>query len=380
MRIKTTGHNNIVLFLYSRIYQPLFTLVPLVFIATCGCSDLFEPRKPAVKQADLSVASRWDDRSFHDIIQSGGPDSIERTKQLIKDGGDLNEYRGGATPAMRAVSWGGQYNIALLLLEAGADHRLYQKKQNSRLAHLVLRAQSRLLHHAHSQRASYWRLYRWLEKHGESFDAIEKDLDRWKSWGNLPYDEIGRRRRQEIADRLAKEVASGDAGVNDATLQESSITTGRPESRQGDTPLHAAVREQDVERVRQLIKQGADLNQLNAALQTPVTLAVSSGRRFDIALMLLKAGADPSVDHSLGTTSLIHSVVMQDRRRMPSSSEQELQAYMDVLRWLEEHGESFEQARQEILARRRGGKPNAVPLSTQVDSPQQPESPQPNAW
>jgi hypothetical protein len=144
------------------------------------------------------------DTSFHEIIESGSRDRIARVKALIAKGGDLNEIRDGGPPCIQAVGWGGQYDIALLLLEAGADYRIYYYKQNTRLIHYVVRDQSRLPYVSPEQRRDYGRLVAWLQAHGESVSAAQKDWARWKAFSpNLKV--AAKQHRAEREARLRRE-------------------------------------------------------------------------------------------------------------------------------------------------------------------------------
>ena len=67
--------------------------------------------------------------------------------------------------------------------------------------------------------------------------------------------------------------------------------------------LHDAALEGDVERVRQLLDQGADPNRKNATGYTPLQLAARSGRSASVEA-LLDAGAELDVRDSHGNTPL----------------------------------------------------------------------------
>jgi hypothetical protein len=105
---------------------------------------------------------------------------------------------------MQAVGWGGQYNLALQLLEAGANHRIYKPKSNSRLIHIVLAEERRKSSWTPQQKADYQNLLGWLTAHGESIEQATSDRDRWKSWSRTT-GEYRRKMDAEIAEREAKE-------------------------------------------------------------------------------------------------------------------------------------------------------------------------------
>jgi ankyrin repeat protein len=57
----------------------------------------------------------------------------EKIRTLLKLGADINYMDGGGlTPTMSAVAFAGQYDIALELLKAGADPKIYQPNSNSK--------------------------------------------------------------------------------------------------------------------------------------------------------------------------------------------------------------------------------------------------------
>jgi ankyrin repeat protein len=140
-----------------------------------------------------------------------------------------------------------------------------------------------------------------------------------------------------------------------------------------------------LQRVEMLISKGADVNHYcQYKGGTPAMLAVQADR-FPIALYLLKAGADPTLYRPDGTEKLVHIVARKDERLKDFSPEM-LAEYQALIDWLESHGESLAQAREDakkwqemhkkafepagharvrdeiIREQKRGGRPEAVPL------------------
>ncbi|WP_145434025.1 ankyrin repeat domain-containing protein [Lacipirellula limnantheis] len=98
------------------------------------------------------------------------------------------------------------------------------------------------------------------------------------------------------------------------------------------------------ERVELLVAAGADLNRYcKYRGGTPAMLAVMEDR-FSIAMQLLQAGADPTLYRPDGTEKLIHYVVRKERF-LPNYRQELAGQYHALVGWLEEHGESVEQAR-----------------------------------
>lgn len=145
---------------------------------------------------------------LHTVIKFGGGNRQEKVALLIKLGADMNALAVGATPVMAAVSWGGQYDIALMMLDAGANFQTYSESGAQRLIHIVVRQERRLVDQSPAQRARFHELVKWLEDHGESYAEAKADLDRWDSWSG---EEFRERMDTEIAERKAREKAAAEA-------------------------------------------------------------------------------------------------------------------------------------------------------------------------
>jgi ankyrin repeat protein len=140
------------------------------------------------------------------VITEGGGD-WHKIQRLIDLGADLNYISGGeATPPMQATSWGGQYDLALKLLEAGADPSIYKSPDsNSKLVHLLIYEKERRGSlWSPEQKADFERLVEWLEDHGESYDAAKQDVERWHTW-SLSRGEFRRNMAAEVAERKRRE-------------------------------------------------------------------------------------------------------------------------------------------------------------------------------
>ncbi|QDU27812.1 Ankyrin repeats (3 copies) [Anatilimnocola aggregata] len=138
------------------------------------------------------------------VIARGRGNKKEKIKFLIEKGANLDHMSGSwATPTMDALS-GGRYDIALMLLDAGADHKVYQPKSNARLIHVVIGEEHRSKIWTPEQKADYEKVVQWLIDHGESVEEARADIARWKSW----IDASGEYRRNmdaEIAERMRRE-------------------------------------------------------------------------------------------------------------------------------------------------------------------------------
>jgi len=145
------------------------------------------------------------------VITRGGGDKAAKVRRLIDLGADMNDRVSGGTPVMQAVTWFGQYDLALMMLQAGADHRTYQHNEYRRLIHVVAGQERGLGQFAPEQRARFHDLVKWLEDHGESYEAAKADIARWDSWGRTT-GEFRLNMDAEIAERKARE---NDASVVD---------------------------------------------------------------------------------------------------------------------------------------------------------------------
>ena len=83
------------------------------------------------------------------------PDKKQRIQLLIDKGANLDHVGNSDTAAMIAVGWGGQYDIALMLLDAGADPGVYAKLWNRKLVHSVAQEERRI------RGWTPWRKLRW---------------------------------------------------------------------------------------------------------------------------------------------------------------------------------------------------------------------------
>ncbi len=138
------------------------------------------------------------------LIKRGFSDKKQRIELLIKMGADLNQLVSGITLPMHAASWGGQYDIALMLLEAGSDPRIYKENGAMKLTHVLIREEDRGTTGSTRRREDYKKLVDWVERHGESLEEARADLDRWASWeGSI--EEVRRKLDAEIAARKARE-------------------------------------------------------------------------------------------------------------------------------------------------------------------------------
>ena len=102
--------------------------------------------------------------------------------------------------------------------------------------------------------------------------------------------------------RLIDAIKAGNRAAVTVLLKQPSEIRAR--AADGATPLHWAVRMDDLETVRALVRAGADVNALNRYGVAPLSLAATNGHG-DIVAALLKAGADANVALPEGETVLM---------------------------------------------------------------------------
>ena len=88
----------------------------------------------------------------------------------------------------------------------------------------------------------------------------------------------------------------------------STIEGNRNMAQQDATPLIAAARNADEEKLIRLIESGADVNQRDAEGDTPLRIAASA----EVAKILISRGADVNAKNTLGLSPLHHAVFLED--------------------------------------------------------------------
>ena len=113
------------------------------------------------------------------VIFGSAKDKAEKLQSLIKLGANVDHIDGvGHTAPMSAIAQG-DYDLALLLLEAGANHKHVNPNWHGkyRLAHYVRLDLSRKPRWSDQQAKDYEKLVAWMEAHGESMEKAQKELD-----------------------------------------------------------------------------------------------------------------------------------------------------------------------------------------------------------
>ena len=111
---------------------------------------------------------------------------------------------------MEAAGWFTQNDLVLLMLDAGADFRKYDRHECQRLIHLVVRQEFGtvgLKALTPQMQADREAVIKWLEDHGESYEAAKADIERWDSWSGATFRQ---KMDAEIAERKAREKAAAE--------------------------------------------------------------------------------------------------------------------------------------------------------------------------
>lgn len=133
---------------------------------------------------DISLIDPYtNDSILHVVIGSLLFDKTERLIYLTDRGAPLNSTNNiDLTPMGYAVSMGGQFHNALLLLEKGADPHVVGKLYYRRLVHRIVINDERVRFLSAPLKDYRDRLLDALDKAGESPEVAREDLRRWKEW------------------------------------------------------------------------------------------------------------------------------------------------------------------------------------------------------
>lgn len=173
------------------------------------------------------------------LLRGLSGDKREKVERLIELGADLeankdSEYKAYVTPVQVALSCFGQYDLALLLLKAGANYRHHRPDHSSRLIHGVEGASRRIASMDEEKREDFRKLVRWLEQRGESIEEAAKDKKKWRMWReDGTFKRNMAREVEELKARLAREAEQSRA-KKEKTANRNENTDQR--SSQADSP------------------------------------------------------------------------------------------------------------------------------------------------
>ncbi len=117
-----------------------------------------------------------------------------------------------------------------------------------------------------------------------------------------------------------------------------------------DAPIITVIRGRGTnkrERLRLLIDAGADLNYMSLLThRTPLSVSVVSSGRFGLALMLLENGADARICYSSSGQRFVNTFEFISDKNSEIMDAASRANYEKIVKWLEDHGEDLEQARE----------------------------------
>jgi hypothetical protein len=152
---------------------------------------------------DPNMRNGFNQPVLHSIIEAPIKDCKSRCALALKQGADIEGRWAGGTPVITAVICG-KFDIAIFLLEQGADSKAYHDDELLRVIHLVLRKEKDLGRLPPEYLISFERLTEWLRSDGEDLDAAREDLKRWATFSKLP-SQFARQWKQEVEARKARE-------------------------------------------------------------------------------------------------------------------------------------------------------------------------------
>ena len=142
----------------------------------------------AVMQAggDANIRDGWNMPLMAVVIQATVSDAQERCAIALERGADIHARWAGATLPMYAVSSGGQFDLAMYLIEQGADYKAYREDKLQTLMHALVRREAEIAQFPPQHQESFKRLFNWLVAHGEDPDAARADIARWAEFSKVP--------------------------------------------------------------------------------------------------------------------------------------------------------------------------------------------------
>ncbi len=226
----------------------------------------------------------------------------EKINRLIELGADLevntnNEWTAYVTPVDVAKSCFGQYDLALLLLEAGADYKQQLRPDHgARLIHGVVGAKRRIPMMSKKQKEDYQKLINWLEAHGESIQEATADKGKWRKWREAGTLEVNMAR--EVAERKARQAREAKKEWEVAAKPAFHEKYDWQAEKFFDDPqviaLCKAIEANDLKEIDRLVAAGADANARGKGNMTPLLWAYPENHpeRFK---RILEHGADPNI-------------------------------------------------------------------------------------
>jgi ankyrin repeat protein len=165
---------------------------------------------------NLISQSEYGDTPLLSVIKGFGPNKRESVQILLDAGADVNMVRridamnGGISPLRQAVTWGGQFDLVILLVEAGADWDIPHPIWYTTTIHALLKEERDFQKYwTPEQSRTYYKLVDLLKEKGANFEEAHQDLDilqsiREKMEGKYPVEDIHKEMNKQVTQKLKK--------------------------------------------------------------------------------------------------------------------------------------------------------------------------------
>lgn len=132
---------------------------------------------------DPNLKGPHGEMSLHAIVRGPVADKIERIRLALKHGADINSVDlSHRTATVAAVSWGGQYGLALSLLELGSDPNVLDYGGECTLIDIVVGEESIPRSTTGQQGVEFKKLRSWLVDHGQDIEKARRE--HWERMDN----------------------------------------------------------------------------------------------------------------------------------------------------------------------------------------------------
>lgn len=289
----------------------LGAFTPLLVASRAGSAQVIG----ALLDAGASIEARTTtgETALHFAAASG---SVAATGLLLERGADVNavEATKGQTPLMFAAAMN-RVDVVRVLLERGADLRA----ATAIVDYPAVAARDEVLAEQRTRRLSML--------HGGDV-LIDRPVD-----GTAADDEDPTPAGDEIEVPVIPE---NNADRKPLSYDQLVGKQG------GNTALHYAAREGNIEVVEALLDAGADINSVSGGDHTSPLLSATVNGHFDLAMRLLERGADPTLASDPGATPLYIAVHLQWAPQsffpQPVALQQQRTTYLELMEALLDAG------------------------------------------
>ena len=327
-----------------------FQVTPLMLASFNGHVEV--PRFLIDHKADVTSADDKGRTALHSASQCGHVDVVQL---LLDHGADVNVRDMDLWTPLHVASSYGHLKVAELLLERGAEVDVRNKDQKTPLilvsdigeyevVHLLIKRGSNV----NSQDTWGWSPVYLAARNGD-LEVVKllldsgADIDIWDRNDETPFDiaskfgkhdvmnflakhdgNLSSRLSEPVASTLLEEEPQNDLSVISSAEPQRSCSNADKEGSNDEqsTSLHTALKNRNIDAIKNLLDRGADVNERDERLQTPLFIT-SKFREITIARMLINYGADVDCRDIIGWTALHVAAVS---------------GYIDIVRLLLDNG------------------------------------------